>query len=101
MCRSTLPGDSAAENHRGLKEARHHDSRTLQEGRQRTAYDHEGGGFFPIFINLKNKVNFQGLCSFLEAACADESCPLDAYLEDILNALFPNTCIDPGLFLFV
>uniref|UniRef100_A0A0R3RI34 Importin-5 n=1 Tax=Elaeophora elaphi TaxID=1147741 RepID=A0A0R3RI34_9BILA len=49
----------------------------------------------PMFLNLHRKINTeqhlvtQGLCRFLESACADESCPLDAYLEDILNALFP------------
>uniref|UniRef100_A0A915PME6 HEAT repeat protein n=1 Tax=Setaria digitata TaxID=48799 RepID=A0A915PME6_9BILA len=46
----------------------------------------------PAFLNLHRKISTDqhlGLCRFLEAACADESCPLDAYLEDILNALFP------------
>ncbi|KAK6107053.1 hypothetical protein QQG55_26690 [Brugia pahangi] len=49
----------------------------------------------PILLNLHRKINTdqhlvtQGLCRFLESACADENCPLDAYLEDILNALFP------------
>ncbi|VDO77928.1 unnamed protein product, partial [Onchocerca flexuosa] len=49
----------------------------------------------PMFLNLHRKIGVdqhlvtQGLCRFLEAACADENCPLDAYLEDILNALFP------------
>ncbi|VDK72692.1 unnamed protein product [Onchocerca ochengi] len=49
----------------------------------------------PMFLNLHRKIGTdqhlvtQGLCRFLESACADENCPLDAYLEDILNALFP------------
>ncbi|CAG9530361.1 unnamed protein product [Cercopithifilaria johnstoni] len=49
----------------------------------------------PMFLNLHRKISTnqhlvtQGLCRFLESACADESCPLDAYLEDILSALFP------------
>ncbi|CAI4226789.1 unnamed protein product [Auanema sp. JU1783] len=34
------------------------------------------------------------LCRFLEATCADERIPLEHYLEDILNALFPNACVD-------
>ncbi|VDK86297.1 unnamed protein product [Litomosoides sigmodontis] len=38
---------------------------------------------------LTDEIRRLGLCRFLESACADESCPLDAYLEDILNALFP------------
>ncbi|KAL3998802.1 hypothetical protein ACH3XW_16520 [Acanthocheilonema viteae] len=48
-----------------------------------------------MFLNLHRKISTnqhlvtQGLCRFLESACADESCPLDAYLEDILNTLFP------------
>uniref|UniRef100_A0A914UT92 Uncharacterized protein n=1 Tax=Plectus sambesii TaxID=2011161 RepID=A0A914UT92_9BILA len=36
----------------------------------------------------------QGLCRLLEAACADETCPLDSYLEEILTALFPQVCED-------
>ncbi|MCP9260298.1 HEAT repeat-containing protein 7A [Dirofilaria immitis] len=49
----------------------------------------------PMFLNLHRKISTdqhlvtQGLCCFLESACTDENCPLDAYLEDILNALFP------------
>ncbi|VDM94933.1 unnamed protein product [Thelazia callipaeda] len=49
----------------------------------------------PAMLNLHRKITVdqhlvtQGLCRFLESACADESCPLDAYLEDILNSLFP------------
>uniref|UniRef100_A0A915AX96 HEAT repeat-containing protein 7A n=1 Tax=Parascaris univalens TaxID=6257 RepID=A0A915AX96_PARUN len=41
----------------------------------------------------------QGLCRFLEATCADETSPLEAYLEDVLNALFPHVCVltEPNL----
>ncbi|PAV90926.1 hypothetical protein WR25_06739 isoform B [Diploscapter pachys] len=51
-------------------------------------------GLYRKAVNEQHMIT-KGLCSFLEAACADENCPLDAYLEDILNALFPNTCMDP------
>ncbi|CAJ0593790.1 unnamed protein product [Cylicocyclus nassatus] len=37
----------------------------------------------------------KAVCRFLEATCANEACPLDPYVEDILNALFPNACLDP------
>ncbi|KHJ95445.1 HEAT repeat protein, partial [Oesophagostomum dentatum] len=37
----------------------------------------------------------KAVCRFLEASCANEACPLDPYVEDILNALFPNACLDP------
>ncbi|VDM51608.1 unnamed protein product [Angiostrongylus costaricensis] len=37
----------------------------------------------------------KAICRFLEATCANESCPLEPYVEDILNALFPNACLDP------
>ncbi|KHN73012.1 Maestro heat-like repeat-containing protein family member 1 [Toxocara canis] len=41
----------------------------------------------------------QGVCRFLEATCADETSPLEPYLEDILNALFPHVCVltEPNL----
>lgn len=41
----------------------------------------------------------QGLCRFLEATCADETSPLEPYLEDVLNALFPHVCVltEPNL----
>ncbi|VDK56505.1 unnamed protein product, partial [Anisakis simplex] len=35
----------------------------------------------------------QGICRFLEATCEDETSPLESYLEDILNALFPHVCL--------
>jgi hypothetical protein len=34
------------------------------------------------------------MCRLLEAACADETCPLEPYLEEILVALFPQVCIE-------
>ncbi|KJH53272.1 HEAT repeat protein [Dictyocaulus viviparus] len=37
----------------------------------------------------------KALCRFLEATCANDACPLEPYVEDILNALFPNACLDP------
>ncbi|KHJ77700.1 hypothetical protein OESDEN_22680, partial [Oesophagostomum dentatum] len=37
----------------------------------------------------------KAVCRFLEASCANEACPLDPYVEDVLNALFPNACLDP------
>ncbi|CAJ0578383.1 unnamed protein product, partial [Mesorhabditis spiculigera] len=37
----------------------------------------------------------QGICRFLEVTCMDDTVPLDAYLDEILAALFPNTCLDP------
>ncbi|PIO71125.1 HEAT repeat protein [Teladorsagia circumcincta] len=37
----------------------------------------------------------KAVCRFLEATCANESCPLEPYVEDVLNALFPNACLDP------
>lgn len=37
---------------------------------------------------------FQGLCRLLEAACADDTCPLESYLEEILVALFPQICVE-------
>uniref|UniRef100_A0A158P6C0 HEAT repeat protein n=1 Tax=Angiostrongylus cantonensis TaxID=6313 RepID=A0A158P6C0_ANGCA len=37
----------------------------------------------------------KAVCRFLEATCANEACPLEPYVEDILNALFPNACLDP------
>ncbi|MFH4977538.1 hypothetical protein AB6A40_004247 [Gnathostoma spinigerum] len=53
----------------------------------------------PAFIAVYKKagndqliVTF-GICRFLEASCRDESCPLDSYLEEILNILFPNVCL--------
>ncbi|KAK6727366.1 hypothetical protein RB195_005201 [Necator americanus] len=37
----------------------------------------------------------KAVCRFLEATCANEACPLEPYVEDVLNALFPNACLDP------
>ncbi|GMT01233.1 hypothetical protein PENTCL1PPCAC_23407, partial [Pristionchus entomophagus] len=37
----------------------------------------------------------QGICRILESICMDEvSTPLDAYVDDLLNALFPHACLD-------
>ncbi|UMM11428.1 hypothetical protein L5515_000724 [Caenorhabditis briggsae] len=51
----------------------------------------------PLYRKSYNESHMitQGICRFLEAACVDEVCPLEPYLEDILNALFPNACLDP------
>ncbi|CAL2029686.1 unnamed protein product [Caenorhabditis brenneri] len=51
----------------------------------------------PLYRKSYNESHMitQGICRFLEAACVDETCPLEPYLEDILNALFPNACLDP------
>uniref|UniRef100_A0A8R1EA29 HEAT repeat protein n=1 Tax=Caenorhabditis japonica TaxID=281687 RepID=A0A8R1EA29_CAEJA len=51
----------------------------------------------PLYRKSYNESHMitQGICRFLEAACVDEMCPLEPYLEDILNALFPNACLDP------
>uniref|UniRef100_A0A0N5A8P0 Non-specific serine/threonine protein kinase n=1 Tax=Syphacia muris TaxID=451379 RepID=A0A0N5A8P0_9BILA len=35
----------------------------------------------------------QGICHFLEATCRDDFCPLEPYLEEILNTLFPFVCV--------
>ncbi|WKX91784.1 hypothetical protein Q1695_010092 [Nippostrongylus brasiliensis] len=37
----------------------------------------------------------KAVCRFLEATCSNEACPLDPYVEDVLNSLFPNACLDP------
>lgn len=51
----------------------------------------------PLYRKSYNESHMitQGICRFLEAACVDETVPLEPYLEDILNALFPNACLDP------
>ncbi|CAI5439279.1 unnamed protein product [Caenorhabditis angaria] len=51
----------------------------------------------PLYKKSPNESHMitQGICRFLEAACSDDTCPLEPYLEDILNALFPNACLDP------
>ncbi|CAB3408544.1 unnamed protein product [Caenorhabditis bovis] len=51
----------------------------------------------PLYRKSYNESHMitQGICRFLEAACVDDTCPLEPYLEDILNALFPNACLDP------
>ncbi|GMR54244.1 hypothetical protein PMAYCL1PPCAC_24439, partial [Pristionchus mayeri] len=37
----------------------------------------------------------QGICRVLESICMDEvATPLDAYVDDLLNALFPHACLD-------
>ncbi|GMT37626.1 hypothetical protein PFISCL1PPCAC_28923, partial [Pristionchus fissidentatus] len=37
----------------------------------------------------------QGVCRILESICMEEvSTPLDAYIDDLLNALFPHACLD-------
>lgn len=50
----------------------------------------------PLYKRAYNETHMitQGVCRFLEAACLDDSCPLEPYLEDVLNALFPNACLD-------
>ncbi|CAD6197830.1 unnamed protein product [Caenorhabditis auriculariae] len=51
----------------------------------------------PLYKKAYNETHMitMGICRFLEAACVDDVCPLEPYLEDILNALFPNACLDP------
>uniref|UniRef100_A0AAF5CZ37 Uncharacterized protein n=1 Tax=Strongyloides stercoralis TaxID=6248 RepID=A0AAF5CZ37_STRER len=56
-----------------------------------------------LFTNLYKKCTLEeqlgitrGICHFLEASCeeADDSVPLEHYIDDILNNVFPHVCID-------
>uniref|UniRef100_A0A0N5C580 DUF2428 domain-containing protein n=1 Tax=Strongyloides papillosus TaxID=174720 RepID=A0A0N5C580_STREA len=56
-----------------------------------------------LFTNLYKRCTLEeqlgitrGICHFLEASCedADDSVPLEHYIDDILNNVFPHVCID-------
>ena len=43
--------------------------------------------------NYKCNIKFQGIANFLQASCPEDTIPIEHYINDIFEMLFPHVCL--------